>query len=138
MKPYDYIKITLAIAGIVCLYLIALSNRYDVMDENGYTVFDKWACCMKYIDVDKDGFYIYKAEQEDMSVKETFKSDTIITKNDNLKKLYDVVNERYNAGDFETFKKKMENPGARRKVYDSVNTYYDLKDYDTFESFLGY
>lgn len=54
MKPNDYIKIALAIAGIACLYLVALSNRYEVMDEDGYKVFDKWECCVKWMVSDKN------------------------------------------------------------------------------------
>lgn len=65
MKPNDYIKIALAAAGIACLYLIALSDRYEVIGEDGYEIFDKWECRIKYYAKHiKSGEIKYVSEKE--------------------------------------------------------------------------
>lgn len=59
--------------------------------------------------------------------------------NDNdLDKLYKVVSDKFDIGDFDTFKSKMTTPEDRKKFYDVVGSKgFDLGDYSQYEERLG-
>ena len=51
-----------------------------------------------------------------------------------LQKLYDAMNSKFDVGDFNTFKTKMQTPEDRKKFYDVVGKNgFDLGDYNQFE-----
>ena len=58
--------------------------------------------------------------------------------NDDLDKLYNAVSSRFDIGDLETFRTRMQQPEDRRRFYDAVYSRgFDLGDYDTYESRLS-
>ncbi len=57
---------------------------------------------------------------------------------DNLDKLYRAVSAKFDIGDAEAFKAKMQTPEDRKKFYDVVSGKgFDLGDYNSYESRLG-
>lgn len=142
MKIFDFAKLIIALLSIVCLYLIALSNRYEVMDEDGYKVFDKWECCVKYMEVGNDGFYKYRAIQEDVTVSKTEvvdpKKDALKTTEGYIRELYDALSDDYNLGDYESFTKKIKDSAMRRKAYDTISKKYNIGTYEEYERKLGF
>lgn len=55
-----------------------------------------------------------------------------------LDKLYNAVSSKFDIGDVETFKTKMQTPEQRRSFYDKVSSQgFDLGDYNSYESRLG-
>lgn len=142
MKPYEYIKIALAVSVIVCLYLIALSDRYYVMNSEGDKIFDKWECCVKYMEVGKNGFYEYHAIQEEMTVSVPENVEPVKTlektPEDHIRKLYDALSKEYNLGDYNTFTKQIQDPALRRKAYDTISKKYNVGTFEEYETKLGF
>lgn len=54
-----------------------------------------------------------------------------------IKKLYDIVSEKYDFGDYNTFESYMNDSEKRRKVYDIISEKYDFGDYDNFNNMVG-
>ena len=55
-----------------------------------------------------------------------------------IEKLYGILSEKYNFGDYETFASAMEDEEKRRKVFDIASESYNLGDYESFSASLGY
>jgi hypothetical protein len=54
-----------------------------------------------------------------------------------LKKVYEGGSKYYDLDDYDTFKRKMQDPAIRRKVYDGLSQYYQLDDFAKFETDIG-
>lgn len=57
---------------------------------------------------------------------------------DELQKLYNAVSAKFDVGEYDSFRSKMDTPEKRRSFYDAVTKKgFDLGEYDVYESRLG-
>ena len=55
-----------------------------------------------------------------------------------LQRLYNAINPKFDIGDFNTFRNKMQTPDNRKKFYDAVSSNgFDLGEYNSYEERLS-
>lgn len=58
--------------------------------------------------------------------------------NDELRKLYNKINQKYNVGTFDEYIAKMYKPSRRKKLYQAIKKDFDLGTFEEFEESLGF
>lgn len=57
---------------------------------------------------------------------------------DNRKKLYDALSDKYDMGTYDQFCKDIQDSGKRKRLYDATSKEYDYGTYDSFSRQLGF